>query len=222
MKKEKEKFKKKLKEDELVSFTKKVVEYLKQPEGLKKFLNWLFYVVVAIIFVFMYGTYRSNIDNTVYSKLSVEKHKYFMGDINDVMINNLKTIITNYPNSKYIGEVMYYLGNCYYKIGRFDDAIKQYEEAKKKKLIDVLKQSVYVSLACAYEEKKDFAKAISTYEELMKKFPDYYARDEILINIARNLKLMGKVNEAREKYNEVVNKFPNSPWIDLAKENLEK
>ncbi|MFH1823873.1 MAG: tetratricopeptide repeat protein [Candidatus Firestonebacteria bacterium] len=222
MKKEKMEFKKMLKEDELISFTKRVVEYLKKPEGLKKSLNWLFYVVVAIIFIFMYGTYRSNIDSTVYSKLSSEKQKYFNGDINDIMINNLKIITTNYPGSKYIGEVIYYLGNCYYKIGRFDEAVKQYEEAKKKKMIDVLKQSVYVSLACAYEEKKDFSKAISTYEELLKKFPDYYAKDEVLINTARNLKLMGKISEAKEKYKEVVNKFPKSPWIELARENIER
>lgn len=221
MKKEKQEFKKHLKEDELVSFTKRIMDYLRSPEGLKKFLNALFYIAVGIVVVFMLVTRNANIDAQVYKSYLSAQSQYFNREY-DITIKNLEKILKDYPNTKYTGEIMYCLGNCYYRTGKFDDAIKNFESAKKKYIQPILAPVVYSSLSYAYEEKKEYDKAIAHYEELLKKFPDYYGNDRVLFDMARCLRLSGKTEEAKEKYKNIVNKFPNSPLLPAVKENMER
>lgn len=214
-------FKKYMHQDEFISFTKKIVNYLSSPEGLKKFLNALFYAAVGIVVVIMLVTRSSNIDSQVQKSFANAQSQYFGGEY-DITIKNLEKLLKDYPKTKYTGEIMYYLGNCYYRTGKYDDAIKNYESAKKKYIQPILSPVVYSSLSYAYEEKKEYDKATANYDEILKKFPDYYGNDRILFDMARCLRLSGKTEQAKEKYKEIVNKFPNSPLLPAVKENMER
>ncbi|GEM_PF-1802978 len=219
MKKEKEQFKKSMHEDELVSFTAKIVEYFKNPANTKKWLDILFYAVIAVVALFMFRNCQVNKENTVKNKLGPAEYKYMNGDYEGV-IPLLNDINKDYPNTKYSGQALYYLGEAYYKLGKYPEAEKAFEAARKKYLPELMKPLVYSSLGYAYEAQKDLPKAAAAFEEALKKFPNYYGRDELLINAARCLRLSGKTEEARVRYEELLNNYPNSQWVDTAKQNL--
>ncbi|OGF44396.1 MAG: hypothetical protein A2231_04965 [Candidatus Firestonebacteria bacterium RIFOXYA2_FULL_40_8] len=219
MKKEKEEFKKSMHTDGLVSFTAKVVEYFKDSANTKKWLDILFYVVIAGFAMYMLQNCRANRDNTVRNKLGPAVYKYYNADYAGV-IPLLQDIDKDYPNTKFTGEAMYYLGEANYRLGKFDAAIKALETAKKKSVPEIMKPSIYVTLAYSYEELKDYNKAVAVYEEALKKFKNFASRDELLSNQARCLKLAGKTEEAMKRYEEIVNKYPTSPCVENAKKNL--
>ncbi|MFH1073593.1 MAG: tetratricopeptide repeat protein [Candidatus Firestonebacteria bacterium] len=219
MKKEKEDFKKSMHTDELVSFTAKVVEYFKDPANTKKWLDILFYAVIAIVALFMFHTCQVNRDNTVKNKLGPAVYKFYNGDYAGV-VPLLQDIDKDYPNTKFTGEALYYLGEADCRLGKFAAAVKSLEKARKKSVPDMMKPLIYISLAYSYEELKDYPKAAAVYEEALKKFSDYASRDELLSAQARCLKLSGKPEEAKKRYEEIVNKYPTSPCIENAKQNL--
>lgn len=219
MKKEKEQFKKSMHEDELVSFAAKVVEYFKNPANTKKWLDILFYVVIGIVALFMFRNCQVNKENTVKNKLGPAEYKFINGDYEGV-IPLLNDINKDYPNTKFSGQALYYLGEANYRLGKYDEAVKAFEAGKKKYLPDLMKPLVYMSLGYSYEAQKNYLKAAETFEEALKVFPNHYSRDEVLVNAARSLRLAGKNDEARARYEEILNKYPNSQWIDTAKQNL--
>ena len=219
MNKEKEEFNKSLHHDELVTFTGKVIAYFKNPANTKKWLDILFYTVIAVVAMVMLRNCQVNRDNTVKNKLGPAVYKFYNMDYAGV-IPLLQGIDKDYPRSGYTGEAMYYLGEANYRLGKYADAVKALETAKKKSMPPLMKPLVYISLAYSYEELKDYAKAVAIYEEALKKFSDYSSRDELLSNQARCLKLEGKTEEANKLYEEIINKYPTSPCVDNAKQNL--
>ncbi|MCX5776362.1 MAG: tetratricopeptide repeat protein [Candidatus Firestonebacteria bacterium] len=219
MKKEKQEFKKALHTDGLVSFTARTVEYFRNPANTKKWLDILFYAVIAVVALFMLNNCRVNRNNTVKNKLVPAEMKFFAGDYEGVL-PLLKDIQKDYPNTKYTGEALYYLGEANCRLGKYEEAVKVLEEAKIKRIPDAMKPLVYSALAYACEELKDYTKAAAVYEEALKKFSSYYRRDELLSNQARCLKLSGKAEEAKSRYEEIINKYPTSPYLENAKQNL--
>ena len=219
MSKEKQQFKKAMHKDGLVTFTAKVVEYFKDPVNTKKWLDILFYVVIAIVALFMFHNCQVNKENAVRSKLGPAEYKFMNGDYEGV-IPLLNSINQDYPNTKYSGQALYYLGESNFKLGKYEEAVKAFEAGKKKSLPDLIRPLIYISLGYSYEALKDLPKAAATFEEAAKKFSDYYGRDELLVNAARCFRLSGKTEEAKALYEEILNKYPTSQWVDTAKQNL--
>ena len=208
-----------MQKDDLVGFTQKAIGYFKNPEGVKKVTNWATWAAIGVLVIFGYMTYSNNINSGVAKQLIAHEQRYYNGEI-DLAITNFKTLIKDYPGSKYIGEAYFYLGQSYYKNKNYDEAAANLEMAVKKGMPDILRPSCYNALAYAYEEKGDLEKASATYATIVKKEKNYYAKDEVLVNWARVLNQMNKPAEAKTKYQELVDKFPTSVWYSKAKEML--
>ena len=219
MSKEKVKFKKSMHQDELVSFAARVVAYFKDPANTKKWLDILFYVVIAVVALFMFRNCQVNKENSVKSKLGPAEYKFMSGDY-EAVIPLLNDINKDYPNTKYSGQALYYLGEANYKLGKYEDAAKALEAAKSKSLPALMRPLIYISLGYSYEGLKDLPKAAAAFDDAAKKFSDYYGRDELLINAARCYRLAGKAEEAKARYEEVLSKYPTSTWVDTAKQYL--
>jgi len=220
MNKDKMLFKKQMKEDKLATTARKVFNFFQDPEGVKKFFNILIWVVIAVVAVTGYFTYRGNIDKQVEKDMKPAIRQYYDGEY-DIAIKNLKKIYQNYPHSAYAGEVLYYMGESSYKLKNYDEAIKNFNEATGKSLREMIRPAVFIALAYTYEEKGDFIKAADTYETLSRKIPKYFAMDDVFIGRARCLKAAGKSDEAKKVYQDIITKYPESRHFQTAKGNLE-
>ncbi|HMN33414.1 MAG TPA: hypothetical protein PKA54_08575 [Chitinophagaceae bacterium] len=103
-----------------------------------------------------------------------------------------------------------YQGNCYYQIGKEDDAIPLLEEAAKNPITQ--KADVYVMLTDIYERKGNTAK----WSEVMKEAKAKYPNDKRLINNEINYYLkLGKGEESIAKLKEGIAAEPNKADLHI-------
>lgn len=114
---------------------------------------------------------------------------------------------------------LFYVANCYYELGRYDDAVStlksltgQYSDLK-------ITPLAYYKMAMAYERKNDMTSALDTLNKLSS-IKDSPLQDFALMESARVLEAAGKTEEAKSKYKELINKFPKSALADEARARL--
>lgn len=107
---------------------------------------------------------------------------------------------------------LYSLGNCYYNLGDYENAIKQYNTfADKFSNDDVILPLVHQKLASAYFNTGKSDKALEALANLAK-IKNGVFRDTALSLEARHYEETGDTAKAQEKYRALVSEFPNSPW----------
>ena len=101
---------------------------------------------------------------------------------------SLEALITNYPDSKYIDEAHFYLGETYLvSLKNYDLAIKYFSVVVEQHQGDLeLVQRSYNGLASTYSKKKDFEKALAYYEDAVALSP----RSEYAFEAIRGHKLI--------------------------------
>lgn len=116
--------------------------------------------------------------------------------------------------------VLLYIANCYYELGRYDDALKTLKDfTQRYSAEERLVPLVYEKMAMAYVKKGDTKEAMKSLETLYNLKGDIY-KDFALIEYAKLLEKEGKTEEAKKKYKELSEKFPNSPFKAEAEAKL--
>ena len=114
----------------------------------------------------------------------------------------------------------FYVGNCYFNLGDYDNAVKAYNEViGEYKNNDSLLPLVYQKLASAYVKNGKNNEAIKTLNAFAQ-FKKGIFKDTALILMARLYERTGKTEEAMEKYKELVKDFPFSLWTDEAMKKI--
>ena len=108
--------------------------------------------------------------------------------------------------------VLFYIADCYYELGRYDEALKTLKDftqrySAEERLIPL----VYEKMSIAYVKKGDTKEAMKSLETLYNLKGDIY-KDFALIEYAKLLEKEGRTEEAKKKYKELTEKFPNSPF----------
>ena len=107
---------------------------------------------------------------------------------------------------------LFSLGNCYYNLGDYENAIKQYNMfAGKFSNDDIILPLVYQKLVSAYFKTGKNDAAIETLAKLAKIRSGAF-RDTALSMEARHYEETGDNVKAQEKYRALASEFPNSPW----------
>jgi tetratricopeptide (TPR) repeat protein len=189
----------------------------------KKYVSYGFTALVLIIIgivVFINNRHAND------EKASVELGKVFgiydagSTDINQykVAINGqpernimgLKAIVENYGGSE-SGEIArLYLANAYRYTGRYDEAIKEYENFSGGS--NFVKTSVHAGLAGAYEAKNEFDKAASEYERAAGMSKEPYTIPEYLNAAARCYGLAGDKDKAITLLKRLKKEYPTSTY----------
>ncbi len=112
--------------------------------------------------------------------------------------------------------VLYYIANCYYEIGNYDEAIKTLQD-----LINNFKESKIVSysyyrLAMVYNRKNDIDNSLNTLKTLSR-YQEGVLQDLALIEMAKIFESIGKAEEAKNAYKEIIEKYPQSVFVNEAK-----
>lgn len=175
-------------------------------------------VAGAIIVLFAaFMLYRSSLSEEARS-LEMEAYNYYYGiNLKDSVTaeERWKKAFELYKKSiriKATPTAQFYLGNCYYNLGEYPNAIKEYNTFldrfhDQEELLPL----VYQKLASAYSKANEVDKAISTLGTLAQLRGGIF-RDTALILEARYYETMGEQEKALKKYEEIASKFPASPW----------
>lgn len=213
-----------LKEEEVKSAAVRSLGVIKEKKRI--FILILIALGIVVISTIAFMLYSSSMKEKAYS-FEREAYNYYYKV-------NLKTPLTDeerwrkslelFQNAikvKSTPTVQFYIGNCYFNLGDYDNAIKAYnkftDEYKKEEVILPL---VYQKLASAYIKKGKNDEIIKTLDTLTQ-FKNGIFKDAALILEARHYEITGRDEDAIKKYKELVDGFPSSPWTAEARARIE-
>lgn len=116
---------------------------------------------------------------------------------------------------------VFYLGNCYYKLGDYESAIREYtafttEFGNAKEILPI----VYQKLAAAYMKAGKEQEALKTLEKLSG-ITGRNFKDTALVIEARYYESIGRPMEELQRYREILSQFPDSPWFSEARARVD-
>jgi len=179
---------------------------------------------IAAIYI-IFSIYSASSREKAYA-LETDAYKYYYGiDIKESMTEKERwgKALDLYKQSVEIKATpisRFYLGNCYYNLGDYDNAIKEYTAfvgkfGNEKEILPIL----YQKLASAYLKKNNNAKATETLDALARLNNGIF-KDTALALEARHYETAGESGKAIEKYKEIVKLFPDSSWSAEAKAKI--
>lgn len=206
--------KKQLREDEFVNFFAKITLYL-QAHTREISIGVLILVAAAAVFGGVY-LYRHSFDEKAAYQMSLALEAYHKASP-VASSDNLKPVkelfegvIKQYPSSPAAEEARYYLGNCYFLMSEYDQALRAYEEYLKKLSSGRFAPMAQEGRAQAWVGKKDLINAAKEYENLIKNYDSYPMLSEVLMTLGQLYERMNNPQEALRIYKQVVQKFPES------------
>ncbi len=182
-----------------------------------------FIIIVALILII----YSSSIKKEAYS-FEIEAYNYYYNiNLKDPLPDEQRwkkslELFQKASDTKATARVQYYIGNCYFNLGDYDNAVKEYLIfIDRYKRVEKILPLVYQRLASAYMKSGKTEESLRTLDALAQ-FEGGIFRDTALILQARYYEAVGKPEEAEKKYREIVNDFPSSLWASEARAKIQK
>jgi TolA-binding protein len=202
--------KKQLKEDKLITYYYKAIDYINQNAKLVSG------VVIGVIAVVTLSILIVRSKHTAEAKASFElsKARIQMSSNNTAMaMDILQSLTKNYSGTASAGRGIFYLANVYYGQKNYDDALKNYQ-----KYIDdydddlLLSSSSYSGIGACYEQKQEYVKAAKSYNEGARKYPKNFEAPQQLMDAARCYRLSNNKVEAIKIYNKIITDYSESKY----------
>ncbi len=96
---------------------------------------------------------------------------YVKGNYNDA-INGFRSYLKVAPESPLSDNALYWIGECYYSLGKRQDAVDTFNELLNKYAQSNKRSTALYKIAIIYEEAKDTKTAKTYYERVIKEFPN--------------------------------------------------
>lgn len=168
-----------------------------------------------------YILYNKSASNKA-SLLEYEGYKIYYGQFQanpDLSPERYKKALEKFKesyNTKKNPNVLFYIANCYYEMGDYEEAIKNLKDLTSRFSEPQIVSYSYYKMAMAYLRKNDTDNALSSLKTLSK-YKEGVLQDVALIESARILEAKGKIEEAKGNYKELIEKYPHSPFLNEAK-----
>ena len=127
----------------------------------------------------------------------------------------------SHPNTDSGITARFHLAKNLVALGRFDDAIPHYDQviAKGGALIS---KTAKLGKAEAQLRAAKYDAAIATFKEFVDGKDPTLPAEALLMELGRAYKLAGKTEDARKTFTQVTEQHANTPFADLAKQEIEK
>jgi tetratricopeptide (TPR) repeat protein len=210
--------KREIKQDTLITTYAKVTSYYDQN---KKYLNYAFtaIVVIAIGIVVYINNHRSNNVKattelgkvfSIYDAAASDPRQFTIAIEGQPErgIMGLRSIVDNY-GSTVSGELArFYLGNAYLHLGKYDDALKQFDSFSSSD--NLLTAAAFAGLGACYEGKNNFADAAKRYEKAANAVANQAVTPDYLNSAARCYGMSGEKERAVELLKRLKKEYPKS------------
>ena len=174
-------------------------------------------VVLAIAGVLIYMKNRSDHNEAAITSLGAIFEIYDAGQYQTAVdgipernVKGLKAIVDDYGNSRTGDLARLYLGNALYQLGRYDEALKAYDDfSPSGELLSVARLS---GLGACEEAKGEYARAAAQFEKAATQYPTGVSAAEYLNDAARDYGQAGEKEKAIDLYRRIKKSYPTSAF----------
>ncbi|MBN2008460.1 tetratricopeptide repeat protein [candidate division KSB1 bacterium] len=200
--------KRQMKEDKLVTYYFKSVDYINQNS---KLVTGILLGIIAIV-VISYFVVHSRQAAEMNASVELSKAQAELQNGNkETAVAVLRAMINNFSGTENAGRGVFYLANIQYESGEYDEALSLY-----KKYIDdygddvIIASSSYSGAAACYEQKADYVNAAKFYLKGADKYAISFEAPEQLMNAARCYKLADDKTKAKQVYQRLIDDYPDA------------
>ena len=212
-----------LQEEEVKGIVSHAMDFVREKK--KTFILVSSVVGAAIAVYIIVMLYTASLTNKAYALEKEAFHYYYGINLKSSMQEDerLKKALELYQQSlkvKSTPVALFYLGNCYYKLNDYANAVKSYTSfIDKYPGEEGLLPLVYQKLAYSHVNNGKTDDALKTLQ-VLEKFKNGVFKDTALIQQARLHETLGKPEEAQKKYEELIKEFPGSIWSAEARSKI--
>ena len=198
--------KRQLKEDALVTSMAKATNFY---ETHKKNIGMALGAVVVLAigtFAFIQNRNSKNEDaatklGSVYSYYDNNQYQIAIDGVPERKITGLKSIVDEYGGTNAGNLARFYLANTYFQLGRYDEALSNFEDFSAKEQYLVV--SRLTGIAGCYEAKGEYEKAAENYEKAAVSYPKDVDAAANLNNAANDFMLAGNKDRALDLFKKI-------------------
>ncbi|HMT11503.1 MAG TPA: tetratricopeptide repeat protein [Ignavibacteria bacterium] len=213
---------KEIKKDKLVTGYFEARNWLDSEENKKKVYIGIAAIVVIVAGIFLYISNRNAKNEEAEVKLSAVISLYEQGKYAEAMngdpaagIMGLNAIVNEYGSTNSGETAKLYLGNCYFNLKDYDNALKQFDSYSGSN--DIIKSSCISGMGAVYEAKGDLKKAGEYYEKAANVNKGVVINQENLFYAIRAYTNAGDKESAKRIFASLKEQYPKSKYINEAK-----
>jgi len=213
---------KEIKKDKLVTGYFEARNWLDSDENKKKVYIGIAAVVVIVAGIFLYISNRNAKNEEAEVKLSAVISLYEQGKYPEAMngdpatgIMGLNAIVNEYGSTNSGETAKLYLGNCFFNLKDYDNALKQFDSYSGSN--DIVKSSCISGIGAIYEAKGDLKKAGEYYEKAANVNKGVVINQENLFYAIRAYTNAGDKESARRIFASLKEQYPKSKYINESK-----
>ncbi len=113
-----------------------------------------------------------------------------------------------------------YVGDCYYHLGQYDEAIKAYRDAISHGAPKITAALAQMSIGYAYLNKSDYKSAIAEFQKVETNYPDSFLLPSVKFEIGDCYEKQNDPAKAKDTYERLVKTYPDSTWKEEAEARL--
>lgn len=227
-------------DDEVMSFMKKAVIWLKKNANLIIFGVIGIGIVAAAIWGIRYKK-ESDLRNS--AKLLTEARANYHAKVEEesgiaddlqseksfkntkekytAAVNTLDQLLKLYPSSANAEDALFLKADAYYHMSEYDKAILTYQQyLEKYKAKGAYSVEALSSTGYSYEAKGDYQEAAKVFQKIADDYQSYLLRDSIFMELGRCYEQMKAWDKAKDVYQKVVANFSDSPLLKNAQSKL--
>ena len=113
-----------------------------------------------------------------------------------------------------------YVGDCYYHLGQYDDAIKAYQHAIKNGAPKLTAAWAQMSIGYSYLTRSNFTTALVEFEKVTKSYPESFLVPSAKLQIGLCYEKQNNKAKAKEIYESLIKTYPDSTLKSEAEARL--
>jgi len=213
---------KEIKKDKLVTGYFEARNWLDNDDNKKKIYIGVGVLIALVVVGFLYFNNKSAKNEEAEVKLSsviilYEQGKYPEAVNGDPTTNTtgLANIVNEYGSTESGETAKLYLGNCYFNMKDYDNALKQFDDYGGDN--DIVKASCISGMGAVYEAKGDLKKAGEYFEKAANVNKGVVINQENLFYAIRSFTNAGDKENAKRVFAKLKEQYPKSKYINESK-----
>lgn len=213
---------KELKKDTLVTKYFEARNWLDNDENKKKIYIGVGVLLVLVVVGFLYFSNKKTKNEEAETKLSAVIIFYEQGKYHEAIngdpaanITGLLQIVNEYGTTESGETAKLYLGNSYFNLKDYDNALKQFQDYGGSN--DIIKASCLSGIGAVYEAKGDLKKAGEFYEKAANVNKEVVINQENLFYAIRVYSTAGDKENAKRVFDKFKDLYPKSKYLNEAK-----